>query len=219
MSRALLIFARRPHPGRVKTRLSSFLTPEEASELYDCMLRDVIARTALWEVSARFLFFEVHGDAEEYFRGIDERLVLQPQSGEGLGERLNQAFAEVFRCGFRTAAVIGADSPDLPITFVSEAFERLERVVADVVFGPAEDGGYYLLAMQAPHPELFREVPWSTDKVLEESLHRASSAGLRTSLLPVWYDIDEPPDLSRPHLRAEGNGAPRTRSYLAKLFP
>ena len=214
MSRALLIFARRPHPGRVKTRLSPYLSPEEAAEFYDCMVRDVMARTAALEVDVRFLFYEDDGKAEGYFRGVDEKLVLLPQDGAGLGERLANAFAEIFRRGFRTAAVIGADSPDLPLSYISEAYERLESGSADIVFGPAEDGGYYLAGLREPHPELFRDVPWSTDQVLSVSLQRTAKVGLRPALLPGWYDVDEPADLGRPGLQDEKNGACRTRKFL-----
>ena len=214
MSRALLIFTRRPHPGRVKTRLSPFLSPEDAAAFYDCMVRDVVERTTALKVDGRFLFYEDDGKAEEYFRGCDETLLLHPQAGFGLGERLVNAFSEVFRCGFTTAAVIGADSPDLPMAFIQEAFERLESGVADIAFGPTEDGGYYLAAMRTPHPELFRDVPWSTPQVLAVSLQRAADAGLVPALLPLWYDVDEPADLARPGLRAEENGAYRTREFL-----
>lgn len=217
LSRALLIFARRPHPGRVKTRLSPFLSPEDAAALYACMVRDVVQRTTALKVDGRFLFYEDDGKAEEYFRGCDDELLLRPQEGAGLGVRLGNAFSEVFSSGFTTAAVIGADSPDLPMTFIQEAFERLESGVADVAFGPTEDGGYYLAAMQAPHPELFRDVPWSTPQVLAVSLQRAAEIGLRPALLPLWYDVDEPADLARPGLRDEENGAYRTREFLMGL--
>ena len=217
MSRALLIFARRPSPGRVKTRLTPPLSPEEAAGLYDCMVRDVVARTAVLDVDHRFLFFEEERGAEEYFRGIDERLRLLPQEGEGLGERLINAFRMAFGRGYGTAAVIGTDSPDLPLSFLQEAFERLESGGVDVLFGPAEDGGYYLAGLRRERPEIFRGVPWSTDKVLEVSLQQASEAGLRAGLLPRWYDIDVPSDLARPELGDAAAGAPHTRDFLARL--
>jgi len=216
MNRALLIFARRPHPGRVKTRLSPFLTPEEAAGLYDCMVRDLLARTAALEVDVRVLFYEDDGEAEGYFRGLDERLLLMPQEGAGLGERLANAFTVMFIRGVRTVAVIGADSPDLPLAYIREAFDSLESGAADVVFGPTEDGGYYLAALPAPHPELFRDVPWSTNQVLAVSLQRAAEVGLRPALLPRWHDVDEPADLARPELQDEKNGACRTRNFLMK---
>ncbi len=218
MSRALLIFARRPSPGRVKTRLTPFLSPLEAAELYDCMVRDLVTRTATLKLDARFLLYEDAERARAYFRELDEELLLLPQQGEGLGERLPNAFAEVFRRGYRTAAVIGTDSPDLPLSFIERAFERLESGAADVVFGPTADGGYYLAAVTADQPELFREIPWSTDQVMTVSLQRAEAAGLRPSLLPRWYDLDEPSDLARGELLNEQHDASLTRGYLLKLF-
>lgn len=217
MSRALLIFARRPLPGRVKTRLTPFLSPEDAAALYDCMVRDLVARSAELDADERFLFFEKEQGAEEYFRDLDGRLRLLPQEGDGLGERLANAFAEVFGRGYLSAAVVGTDSPDLPLQYIGDAFERLATGEADVVFGPAVDGGYYLAAMNRSLPELFREVPWSTDQVLVTSLRRAAAEGLRAGLLPQWYDIDEPADLARPELLDEGSGAGLTRSFLARL--
>ena len=216
MTSALLIFARRPSPGRVKSRLSPFLSPQEAAELYDCMLRDVIARSAGLEIASRFLFYEDDEEAQGYFREIDDELLLLPQEGAGLGERLSNAFDEAFRRGFRKVAVIGTDSPDLPVACIREAFLQLESGEAELLFGPTEDGGYYLAAMAAPHPELFREMPWSTDRLLAASLQRAAKLGLRSALLPQWYDLDEPADLERPGLLEEKGGALLTRQYLTK---
>jgi uncharacterized protein len=218
MSRALLIFARPPAPGRVKTRLTPFFSPQDAAELYDCMVRDVVTRTAALNLDARFLMYEDHGEALEYFRKLDDGLLLLPQQGEGLGERLANAFAELFSRGYTTLAVIGTDSPDLPLSFIVAAYERLESGTADAVFGPTEDGGYYLAALTSAHPELFREIPWSSDRVLELSLQRATEAGLRPSLLPLWYDLDEPSDLSRAGLLTGQHDACRTRNFLLKLF-
>jgi uncharacterized protein len=218
MSRALLIFARRPQPGRVKSRLSPFLTPEESAYLYDCMVRDLVARTAGLEVDDRYLMYENAEGAEAYFRSLGGGLILLPQQGEGLGERLSNAFNLLFGKGYTTLAVIGTDSPDLPLAFIHKAFERLEAGSVDVLFGPTEDGGYYLTAMRAPNPELFNEVPWSTNKVLKVSLQRAKEAGLFAELLPHWYDIDEPSDLARAELTDTQHDACQTRDYLMKLM-
>ena len=217
MSRALLIFARRPYPGRVKTRLSPFLSPQEAAELYDCMVRDVVARTATLEVDDRYLLYEEGEGAEAYFRGVDSDLILLPQEGVGLGKRLTYAFSTLFRRGYGTLAVIGTDSPDLPLPFINDAFRRLESGEADVLLGPTKDGGYYLVALRGEEPELFRDVPWSTEQVLEVTLQRAEETGLRWGLLPRWYDVDLPSDLTELELADPGNDACRTRSYLLNL--
>ena len=219
MSRALLIFARRPHPGRVKTRLVPLLSPVEAATLYECMLRDVLARTRELAGMTRFLFYEDEPEAAGYFGGLDEGLQLLPQVGVDLGQRLADAFARIFAGGFPVAAVIGTDSPDLPLSFIDLAFAGLEAGRGDVVFGPAEDGGYYLAALKKPCPELFREIPWSTAAVLETSRTRAAAAGLNPLFLPRWYDIDVPSDLARPELHDEATGAPLTRQFLGQIAP
>ncbi len=216
MPRALLIFARHPSPGRVKTRLSPFLSPQEAAQLYDCMVRDLVARTAALGVD-RYLLYEEGEGAEAYFREVGSGLLLIPQQGVGLGERLANAFTTLFSRGYGTLAVVGTDSPDLPLPFIQQAYERLESGEADVLLGPTEDGGYYLLALRGEEPELFREVPWSTEQVLEVTLQRAAEAGLRCELLPGWYDVDLPSDLTRPELADPGHDACRTRNYLLSL--
>ncbi len=117
------------------------------------------------------------------------------------------------------AAVIGTDSPHLPTAFIDRAFDLLEDPGVDAVFGPTEDGGYYLLAMKQPHRELFEGIAWSTPSVLEQSLARAAAAGVATVLLPVWHDVDTAADLLRPELVDPGNGAPLTREFILRRQP
>jgi rSAM/selenodomain-associated transferase 1 len=135
-----------------------------------------------------------------------------PQEGQDLGERLIRAFDRLFAAGHDRVAIIGSDSPHLPATHMNEAFELLAS--CDVVFGPSRDGGYYLVALNRPRPELFRDVPWSTDAVLARSLEIAAGADIRTALLPEWCDVDTVADLKRPELLAPDNGADLTRSFL-----
>lgn len=219
MPQALLIFARRPQAGRVKTRLAPVLTHEEAAELYDCMVRDVLAQSRELAGVSRFLFYEDTEGAIAFFRGIDAGLQVLPQEGLGLGIRLEKAFEEVFARGYSSVAVIGTDSPDLPLSFISQAFVALEEDQADVVFGPAEDGGYYLVALRKPCPELFRHISWSSSTVLEQSVSQANENGLRIALLPCWYDVDEPADLFRPRLIEKETRAPLTASFLRRALP
>jgi rSAM/selenodomain-associated transferase 1 len=141
-----------------------------------------------------------------------------PQQGDDLGTRMAAAFRRVFADGYGSAVIIGTDSPDLPLTYIREACERLQQGDIDAVFGPSGDGGYYLLGMGKFHGGLFRDITWSSDRVLRESLQRAAAEGLRVALLPVWHDVDRPEDLMRPGLRDEDNGAPRTRNFLKNKF-
>jgi rSAM/selenodomain-associated transferase 1 len=118
-------------------------------------------------------------------------LKLLPQSPGDLGSRLEAAFEAAFQQADRVV-VVGTDAPGVDAEVVDEAFRSLKTV--DLVLGPASDGGYYLLGLRDPAPELFREIPWSTGEVLEETLSRAKTAGLRWALLPVLRDLDTSKD-------------------------
>jgi rSAM/selenodomain-associated transferase 1 len=217
MKTALLIFAKQPLPGKVKTRLTPPLTPEEACQLYHCMLLDTLSKV-LPQVSVdRFLCYVDEGDAAGFMRTISPDTALLPQVTGDLGERMAAAFRQMFVQGYDGVIIIGTDMPDLPMEIIRSACTWLENSSQDVLLGPAEDGGYYLVAMKQLHEELFRDIPWSSDKVLCSTLARASAAGLEIELLPVWYDIDTPEDLRRPELRAEQSPAIRTREFLSRL--
>ena len=212
MKRAVAAFAKTPLPGRVKTRLTPPLAPEESAELYRCMLLDTVARVRTLTAD---LFLCYDGD-EDFFRGAVTGVELVPQHQGPLGERLTRAFRVLEERDFGVMVVIGTDSPDLPLEYIEEAMRLIEEG-ADAVFGPADDGGYYLVALNRTQAELFRDIPWSTDRALETSLQRAREAGLSTSLLPMWYDVDSIEDLSRPGLLDPDNGAPLTRAFLERL--
>jgi rSAM/selenodomain-associated transferase 1 len=214
LKKALILFAKRPVSGRVKTRLSPPLTLDEAAALYRCMLEDILAKTAPLVGMDRHIFYEPDPEAAAYFAGIAPRTPAAPQRGADLGERMANAFADLFSAGYGEIAIIGTDLPDLPLAFIEESFRRLAEEADDAVYGPSEDGGYYLLAMRELHQELFRDIPWSSGEVLERSMERGQQAGLGISLLPEWHDVDTAADLERPELMDEGNGAPLTRKFL-----
>lgn len=212
MKRALAIFAKTPQPGLVKTRLTPPLTLEEGAELYRCMLLDSVQRVSVLSMDP-FIFYD--GD-ETFFRQTFPGVPLIHQGAGGLGLRLETAFDKLGFLGYEARVVIGTDAPDLPLRFIDEAFHLLEAG-NDAVFGPAEDGGYYLVALSVRHADLFREIPWSGPHVLERSLDRAREAGLTTALLPTWYDVDCFEDLFRPGLSDPSNGAPLTRDFIGEL--
>jgi hypothetical protein len=130
---------------------------------------------------------------------------------------MRNAFAEIFRQGFARVAIIGTDSPDLPPEYIFESFTLLEDEHTDVVFGPAGDGGYYLLAMKRVWEELFRGLPWSSAELLAASVEMARVLCLGASFLPVWHDIDTEADLHRAELLDEKNPAHKTRSFLISV--
>jgi rSAM/selenodomain-associated transferase 1 len=217
VKKALLVFARQPVAGRVKTRLSPPLSAHDAAELYRCMLADTLDRVTLLRQVDVILFFDPSDGAEAFFREAWPGLTSFPQEGDGLGERLENAFGRVFGLGFTVAAAMGTDSPDLPLAYLEDAFRTLEESAADVIFGPTTDGGYYLVAMGMPCPELFRAIPWSTGRVLEESLARAAATAQAVTLLPVWEDMDTIAELRRFILRQRVADAPLTWKYLKSM--
>lgn len=213
-TRALIIFAKNPLPGTVKTRLSPPLTPEEAAELYHCMLLDSVAMARTLSGITPFIFFQNDPGAAEYFQALAPEILLAPQVGDNLGMRMKNAFAETFSRGFTEVAIIGTDSPDLPGEYIFEAFALLEYEHTDVVFGPAEDGGYYLLGLKRVWEELFTGLPWSSGELLAASIEQAKDLYLGASLLPSWYDIDTEADLKRPELLDEKSPAVKTREFI-----
>lgn len=219
-SRALIIFAKIPLPGAVKTRLSPPLTSEDAAELYACMLLDTLAMAQALAGITPFVFYQNDPAAAEYFAAAAPGIMAAPQQGNSLGARMKKAFAEIFGRGFSKVAVIGSDAPDLPAEYVFEAFSQLEYEHTDVVFGPAADGGYYLLALKRVWDELFMDIPWSSGAVLAISAEKAKDSHLGVALLPQWYDLDTPADLERPALLDENCPAARSREFLRrKLNP
>lgn len=214
MSRALIVFGKRPRPGHVKTRLVPDLTEEDAATLYEAFLEDALEQYASIDAELR-LYLAGSEDAA----GVED---IHPnsfsQSGRGLGERMLGAFAETFHAGHDRALIIGTDHPTLPTAFIEKAFALLE-VPRSIVLGPADDGGYYLLGMNDLRPELFRGMSYSHDHVFDATLHRAAATGASVSILPLWYDVDTPADLRRlaADLARGSGGAPRTRRMLDVL--
>lgn len=213
-SRSLIIFAKKPVPGGVKTRLSPPLTGEEAAELYSCMLKDTLAMAAGLDGVTPVLYFQEEQGAAEYFSALAPGMESLPQKGTHLGERMKRAFSSRFECGFRSVAIIGSDSPDLPPEYVFEAFNLLDNEQVDLVLGPAEDGGYCLMGLKMARDELFCGITWSSGEVLAATVERAKDSCLGVSLLPMWHDIDTADDLERQELLDPNSPAVRTRDFI-----
>lgn len=219
---ALLVVAKRPAAGQTKTRLTPPLSPQQAAALYECLLcdtLDLIRRVPDVHPAIAFLpDAPQDGRARDYFATLAPDFELLPQEGADLGSRLDNALSHYLSRGYERVAVMNSDGPTLPVAFLIAAFDELGNG-ADVVLGPADDGGYYLIGLKRPAPRLLREVRMSTPTVLADTLALAAEDGLRVALLPAWYDIDDVASLDR--LRAEllnaGDGvAPRTRAFLAR---
>ncbi|MGD2151840.1 MAG: TIGR04282 family arsenosugar biosynthesis glycosyltransferase [Gemmatimonadales bacterium] len=193
----IIVFTKPAEPGSVKTGLLPILTRDEAAEFHLAALADTLAaakRTLRGPVE-----LHVAGDKHDVaeLRALHPGHDVRQQSGGDLGDRLIHAFAESFARGVQRALVLGSDHPTLPPTYIADALQQLED--ADVVIGPARDGGHYAVAIRRTSwPEarvIFRRIPWSTSAVLRTSLERADLVGLEVVLMPDWYDIDSPDDL------------------------
>lgn len=195
MTALLIIFAKEPRPGQVKTRLSPPLSPEEAAQLYHSFLLDILEEMARVPEVRLALAFSPLG-AQVFFRGLaPPGADLFPQEGADLGERMARACARGFAAGFGPVLLRGSDVPDLSAGVVSEAKEVLTTGQAQVVLGPCPDGGYYLVGLSEPQPPLFQGLAWSGSAVLTDTLRLARQLDLRVHLLPRWPDIDTYADL------------------------
>jgi len=191
----LVVVAKAPVAGEVKTRLLTHFTPEEAVELYRCFLQDRLEEIDLLEGIDLAVAFTPAAARETFLRISGNGFKLLAQKGNDLGQRLNHIFIETLDRDYEAVSIIDSDTPDLPRTMVEQSFQILTSGRADAVFGPCHDGGYYLVGMRRPHPELFEEIPWSTEAVLPVTLQRADRLGIRTKLLPGWNDLDTFEDL------------------------
>jgi rSAM/selenodomain-associated transferase 2/rSAM/selenodomain-associated transferase 1 len=134
------------------------------------------------------------GNPRRFSAWLGGDLFYRPQQGRDLGERMDRAFRRAFREGAEAVILVGTDAPGLTPSMMKEGFRALEG--ADVVLGPAKDGGYTLIGLSAPRPELFRSIPWGTSEVLKETLAAVRASGLRARLLPELEDVDRPEDLA-----------------------
>ncbi len=191
----LVLFTRYPRPGESKTRLIPRLGPEGAAALQRRLTEATVARMRLFldgtPISGEIRFAD--GDRAGMEEWLGRSLPCLPQEGDSLGERLLAAFAAAFAGGARRVVLIGADCPGLSARILGEAFAALAE--NDLVLGPAADGGYYLIGLASPQPELFRAIPWGSSQVLAKTLYRAKALSLATRILEELADVDRPEDL------------------------
>ena len=215
MAALLIIFAKEPLAGQVKTRLCPPLSADAAARLYKNFLEDILEEMARLPGLSLALAY-TPGTALDFFKELTPAGVfLFPQEGGDLGERLVLAFDRGLAAGFGTVLVRNSDSPDLPGKIVLAAAQALESGHADLVLGPSPDGGYYLVGLKAPQPELFQEMSWSQPTVLADTLTRASRLSLTVHLLPSWPDIDTIADLQTFLKRRPWSDAPGRRTHLS----
>jgi uncharacterized protein len=212
----VILFARTPVPGRVKSRLLPRFSPEQACALHCASTNDTAALLAeTLHNAALWLFLsEAPSGNEANGLSLPSQFRCTVQEAGTLGERMGAAFERAFSSGARRVVIFGSDSPTLPRAVPPQAFEALEE--PDMVLGPADDGGYYLIGCRRFDPALFDAVEWSTAQTCVQTFANARKLGYNTTLLQSWFDLDDWSDVER-LLASARNGAPLPR-FLAAFF-
>ena len=208
MNHCLIIFAKEPQKGKVKTRLQSFLSQSQCLDLYKAFLKDTIDLAKKVKCQKRILAYASRKNPQ-YLRSIAKSFELYRQNGRNLGDKMHNAFKFANKNKADKTVIIGSDSPNLPIGLIKDAFTNLNK--SDLVLGPSIDGGYYLIGLKKPLRKLFRDVKWSSENVLDKTIKNARDANKKVALLKVWYDIDDKESLV--HLI---NDIKQTKSNFAK---
>ena len=222
MSTHLIVFAKNPVPGAVKTRLQTRYTPTQAAGIYRAFILDTL-ENARQAPADRYLIAYAPSDAESDIGHLaGPSWDLLPQAETDLGGRMFEAARQSFQQGANRTVIIGTDIPSLPADHIRQAFDLLTE--KDIVLGPSTDGGYYLIGLSRPHRSVFQSIDWSTERVFAQTLGRVEAAGLSLGLVPPWYDVDTPEELdfllAHAHaLECAGHppAARHTRAYLSAL--
>ncbi|TFH31451.1 MAG: glycosyltransferase [Deltaproteobacteria bacterium] len=217
---AVVLMAKAPVAGRVKTRLCPPLDPRDAARLYACMLGDAAAEVSALTDVRRYPFLDPPESVDSLPGPPFSAFETFPQHGRDLGDRMRNCAATAFRRGARRVVIVGADCPTLSAETVRRAFRELSTGAA-VVFGPSADGGYYLVGLSSPDERLFRGFRWSTAEVLRDAAARCRILSAPFSFLPPGRDVDTGEDLlalrdwTRTHTR---HACPRTRGWITGYF-
>lgn len=210
----LVVLAKQPLRGHSKTRLARSIGEEQAQGLAEAFVLDTLALVNAAREKRQALLAYSPPTAEPWFVRHAPSLTLIVQADGDLGARIHSATSTAFARGAERCVVIGTDMPHLERARIDEAFESL--ATDDLVLGPSEDGGYYLIALKREDPRLFQEIDWSTAHVLGQTMQRATELGLTVKLLPTEFDIDDADDLTklRGLLEQRASVAVRTRALL-----
>ena len=210
---ALAIMAKAPIPGSVKTRLVPPLTDEQAAQFSRALLIDLLNSVKDFRAVEFYLFYAPDGAKDLMPELADYNFHLLPQRGGDLGARMQAVFAELWSAGHRKIVLTGSDFPPFPLDYLVQAFDWLETSVPRIVLGPSGDGGYYLIGMNQPTPEIFAAMTWSHDAVLVRTLEKLAVLNIEAKQLPVWFDIDTPADFERLRRSQSESAAGSTHTF------
>lgn len=225
---ALGVMTKVPEAGKVKTRLTPPLTSDEAAALNICFLRDLATSIpkACTQSRARGVGIYTPVGAESAYANIlPKDFLLLPQRGEGFGDRMMAAAADLLGAGFTSVCLINSDSPTVGSDSFAEGANELAKPGDRVVLGPSDDGGYYLIGLKRLHQKLFEKIDWSTRRVFEQTMQRAGDIGLQVHQLPSGFDVDDRATLARLCEELFGKKgsstkdvAPFTRKFLSEII-
>ncbi len=207
-----LFFSKWPESGQVKTRLGRDIGPHHAARLYRFFVQNLSTQLRRMDTHA-ICCYEPASMRTGFRNWLGDDFDYLSQQGGNLGERMTNAFQWAFSQNFSTAIVIGTDSPDLPEDYLCQAQTALAE--HDVVIGPCQDGGYYLIGFQRDRflPEAFDGIDWSTERVFHQTQARIEENGRSLHVLPTWFDIDTRSDLVPLIRRNEGKPFAQSQSY------
>ncbi|UCC95916.1 MAG: TIGR04282 family arsenosugar biosynthesis glycosyltransferase [Candidatus Omnitrophota bacterium] len=212
-NRFLIVFAKEPRCGQVKTRLRNLLSERQVVNLYKAFIKDTIKLGNKCKNFNKIIAYHAQGNPV-YLKKVASKYTFYKQRGVSLGQRLYNAFEFARNQGATKTVIIGSDAPDLPFSYIDTAFRKLAS--HEVIFGPSKDGGYYLVALKKPIRNIFQNIKWSTCSVLAQSLAKAKKANKKVYLLKVWQDVDSCEDLRRlrEFLKTKKSTAINTRRFL-----
>lgn len=225
---AMAVMAKAPRSGLSKTRLCPPLSPDQAAALSAAFLRDTTDNLFAAARSAPVVPYAAYAPAGSEAIVIPhlapgtalvlaDGSVAAPPGIDGFGRCLVQAVEAMLARGHAAACVLSSDVPTLPTRLLVEAARLLLAPGDRGVFGPCDDGGYYLLGLKRPHARVFADIDWSTDAVAGTTRRRAAEVGLDLVEIEAWYDVDDAAALSRMRAEAHGYGAPATHAALSRL--
>lgn len=209
MKRAIIIMAKVPISGNVKTRLQDVISPEKCAELAAAFLKDTVNKAKSVCKNTIIAFFPPSEKAELAKILPDEKII--EQTGENLGERMFNAFEFAFSQKSDAVVMLGTDSPTFPADFIEQAFEFLE-LETDAVLGKTDDGGFYLIGLRVLPREIFENVAWSSAETFEQVYRNISNLNLHLREVPSWYDVDETQDFERLKKEFRQNANARRRA-------
>ena len=217
---ALATMVKAPIAGMVKTRLVPPLTYAQAANLYQAMLADQLEHLKALASVDLYLAFTPCDAAPSIKEIAPSSFRCFPQRGNDLGERMSAVFDELWSREYSNIVLIGSDLPALPLNFLHRAFELLATSGNRVVLGPSRDGGYYLIGMNQPTPEIFENMTWSHSQVLAQTIEQLGAMSIKPELLPTWFDVDTVDDLKELQSYSDatiGSAMKQTQKFLETL--